>query len=256
MLSDLEFLSGSGRRAAMRRQNGYSLIEVMISVVLGLILIGSVLALVISVLQSNAETVRNTRLSQELRTLLEVVGREAERARLMADPIAIVGNPPSRTNPAVGGKNPNSFVDDDTDGCLRFAYAEPDGSSGTNNTAVTLAFRNGALFIGRTPDAALQNWTDPDGNVRQRTALMACADANVRLSSPEIQITAFVVEVLDDADVDGGQDSTKWINCNSPDSMLQVRIDGRLAADTSTTRSVTDRIRIGAADLKANANCY
>ena len=245
-------------RSAMMKPvpQGYSLIELMISVVLGLILIGSVLSLVISVMGSSAQTVTQTRLTQELRTLVEVIGREAERARLMTDPIQTVGNPPDPADPSVGAMNPNTLVDDNTDGCLRFSYAEPDGSAGTNNTAVTFALRNGALFVGRTQDAALENWTDPAGAVRRRTALVTCANAGVQLSSPEIEVTAFVVEVLDDADVDGTQDPTKWVGCAQADSILQLRLEARLAADNTVTRTVNDRIRVGSADLKVNPACY
>lgn len=231
---------------------GFSLIELMISVLLGMILIGSVLALVITVMGSNTETIRNTRLTQELRTLVEVMGREAERARLIADPFNNIGNPPVAGNPNVGATNPNALIDDDTDGCLRFSYAEPDGSAGTNNTAVTFVLRNGAVFAGRTADAPLENWTDPDGLVRRRTTLVTCANATNRLTSPELTITDLNMTVLDDADVDAND----WVDCDQPDSILLVEVVGHLANDNTVTRTVTDRIRVGSSDLKVNPACY
>lgn len=250
-----------GRPVAAGSARGFSLIEVMISVVLGLILISSVLALVVSILGSNAETIRVTRLTQELRTLVEVVGREAERARLMTDPFSVVGSPVNPTNAAnPGATNHNGLVDDSEAGCLKFSYAEPDGTSGTNNTAVTIDHRNGALFIGSVTDAVLQNWTDPDGNTRQRTTLVACDSATTRLSSPEIEVTGFVVSVLDGADlVDNTTDAAGadgWVDCDQPDSILSLTIQARLVSDTSVTRTVTDRIRIGSADLKTDPVCF
>jgi hypothetical protein len=233
----------------------------MISVVLGLILVASVLALVVSILGSNADTIRYARLTQELRTLVEVVGREAERARLMTDPFAVIGDPVNPSNVAnQGASNPNGWVDDSTAGCLRFSYAEPDGSAGTNNTAVTFALRNGALFIGSTTDAALENWTDPAANVRRRTALVACNAATTRLSSPEIEITTFTVSVLDGDDVvnntTGVAGADGWTDCDQPDSILALTVGARLTADNDVTRTVTDRVRIGSADLKTDPNCF
>lgn len=244
------------------RPSGFSLIEVMISVALGLILIGSVLTLVVASLQSNADTIRSTRLTQELRTLVEVIGREAERARFMADPLANIGNPPDPLDPTVGATNPNGLIDDSTPGCLAFSYFEPAGS-GTNNTAVTFQLRNGAIFVGRQEDAALVTWTDPDGNDRERTEHIPCGDAsiNVRLSSPEVVVTEFDVDVLDDADTVSNADGTAgtdgWVDCDQPDSILVLEISGRFAAGNDTfVRKVADRIRIGSADLKIHAGCY
>ena len=67
-------------RHAAPVQRGFSLIELMVSVVLGLLLVAAVLSLVVSVTKTNADTIRSTRLTQELRTLLEVVSREVTRA--------------------------------------------------------------------------------------------------------------------------------------------------------------------------------
>ena len=264
-------VSGSGfsRDPSCTKQTGFSLIELMISLVLGLILIGSVLTLVVSIMGSNAETIRATRLTQELRTLVEVIGREAERARFMADPLSNIGNPPDEDDPTVGAKNANGLIDDSAGDCLRFSYAEPDGTSGTNNTAVTFALRDGAIFVGRQRDAPLETWTDPDGNDRERTTLVACDDADVRLSSPEILIEAqdpadpaFVVSVLDDADAIVNEDGTAgtdgWVDCDQPDSILVLELSGKFAAGGGDdfARKVSDRIRIGSTDLKIHPSCY
>lgn len=237
------------------RNCGYSLVELMISIVLGMIVIGSVITLVVAVITTNAQTIRSTRLTQELRTLMEVIGRDAERARLMSDPISNIGNPPDPANPALGPANPNTHISDNdpTNDCLQFSYADPD--TGTNR-AVTFAFRNNAIFAGENGNAPLVNWTDPDGNVRQRTELVACNAATVRLSSPEITVSDFVVEVLDDRTAAGTEDPTLWVDCNQGDSILALQVEGSLAADADVQRRVTDRIRIGSTDLKLNPVCY
>jgi hypothetical protein len=74
----------------------------MISLVLGLIVTGAVLALIASIIRSNGETIQTTRLTQELRSLSDVLAMEVRRARGIGDPLANVGS---------GGVDPVSACD-------------------------------------------------------------------------------------------------------------------------------------------------
>jgi len=62
------------------RPKGFSLIELMIALVLGLIVIGGVLAFTMSSLRSNADFVQSTRLTQELRSSIDFISRDLRRA--------------------------------------------------------------------------------------------------------------------------------------------------------------------------------
>ena len=63
-----------------RSQQGVTLVELMIGLTLGLIVTGAAISLVASISQSNSETIRATRLTQELRSLSDIVTLEARRA--------------------------------------------------------------------------------------------------------------------------------------------------------------------------------
>lgn len=71
--------------------SGFTLIELLVSVALGLIVIGSVLALTTSMLRANAQTIATTRLTQELRAVSEIVARELRRARFQEGTILQIG---------------------------------------------------------------------------------------------------------------------------------------------------------------------
>ena len=73
------------------RSGGFTLIELMVALVVGLIVSGAAIALMVSIMKSNSETIRATRLTQELRVTAEIVSRELRRARSVTDPIANVG---------------------------------------------------------------------------------------------------------------------------------------------------------------------
>lgn len=59
---------------------GFTLVEIMVALVAGLIVSGAVLTFTLSSLRSNTEYVQATRLTQELRTSMDFVSRELRRA--------------------------------------------------------------------------------------------------------------------------------------------------------------------------------
>lgn len=121
------------RLASLPRQAGFTLIELMVAMVLGLIVIGAVLALVLSMIRSSNQTIQATRVTQELRATAAVVTSELQRAGSAADPFNIT------TTVALGAVNTG------TAGCIIYSYAD---ASGTVNRAISLS--GGAVYMGTT----------------------------------------------------------------------------------------------------------
>jgi prepilin-type N-terminal cleavage/methylation domain-containing protein len=96
-----------------RPAKGFSLVELMVGSVIGLIVIGAVTALVLSMMRSNRQTLQSTRLNQELRATLAVIANDLKRARGVEDPFTTATQPPSNFD----------VVDSLTAGCVRYAYA-------------------------------------------------------------------------------------------------------------------------------------
>src|SRR5688500_19149272 len=69
-------------------QRGFTLVEMMVALVIGLIVDGAAAAFVASIAKANSQDLQVTRLTQELRSVSEVVNREVRRARYVADPLA------------------------------------------------------------------------------------------------------------------------------------------------------------------------
>jgi Tfp pilus assembly protein PilW len=63
-----------------RRARGFGLVELMVSIVPGLVVSGAAVAFVLSTLDSNTEFVRTARLNQDLRSNMDYVNRELRRA--------------------------------------------------------------------------------------------------------------------------------------------------------------------------------
>lgn len=70
---------------------GFSLVELMVSLVAGLILIGSILTLVAANMQNNSMVVRDMRVSQESRALASVISRELRRNGYFGDSMRLIG---------------------------------------------------------------------------------------------------------------------------------------------------------------------
>lgn len=67
-------------RVPTRRDRGFSLVEMMVALVAGLIVVGSVLAFTVATVRSSSENIQATRLMQENRTVMDMFIRELRRA--------------------------------------------------------------------------------------------------------------------------------------------------------------------------------
>lgn len=63
-----------------RHQSGFTLIELMISIALGLIVITSLVYMMGATMRTNTETLRATHLNQELRSVVQMMSRDLKRA--------------------------------------------------------------------------------------------------------------------------------------------------------------------------------
>jgi prepilin-type N-terminal cleavage/methylation domain-containing protein len=226
-------------RAAPAR--GFSLVEMMISLVLGLIVVGAALTLVVSIVRANSETVQATQLTSDLRAVLGLVTKEVQRARYMSDPLTNVG----LEDLAV---NPNNVIDDDTAGCIRFSYYDAD----PNRDGSTADAANRAVAIRRNVVNGVGGIYAVAENVAVATVpatLPACTAATIRLSSPEVDITAFNPRVIDDVDAD----ADGIIDAGQEDSLIAIDITGAMVNDRSglaITRTVSERLRVGSSRLR------
>jgi Tfp pilus assembly protein PilW len=148
-------------RPRPRHNAGFSLVELMVAMVLGLIVIGAVIALVLSMIRANNQTIAATRLSQELRATAALMSADLRRAGGVQDPL---------TSATSNGGNPDTTlatINTATAGCVQYSYADAEGG---NFHAISL--QNNAV------------WMDSGA-----TAADATCDAGTRLSSPQVTIT-------------------------------------------------------------------
>jgi len=256
--------------AYKRQSRGFSLVELMISLAIGLIVVTAVLAFTLSSLTANSEYVQSTRLSQELRNSMDFISRELRRAgydenmnRYTAASTlsALVVSPFSRI-----------FVDDDADGdgtandgCVIYAYDRTGGTPGVVERArgeiraLRLAFRTvdgqtmGVLEIGEsatglTPacNGGAPTYTNYPATCNTTSGWCALTDPRV------INITGFTLDT-------SGYIVQAGTATSTPMTIREIGIglDGQLrqSADGTVTRGISSRVKVRADCLEASANC-
>jgi len=257
--------------AASRTQSGFSLVELMVSLVAGMIVVGAVLAFALSSIRSNSEYVRSTRLTQELRTNLETAAEDLRRAGFDLDAMRYIARPASFT-----GASPFSriFLNASND-CVIYAYdrADPDDAdAGVLNLengevrGVRRAVRTvNGVQVGVLEMAESASGVQPvcSGAAPDYSTTPATCSSNgwCAVSDPRvINITQF--QVVNDRPVSGGVPgliSTPGVPNLLPMQVrkMQVTLTGSLIAEPTVSRSISTDVRVRADCVRAAAatNC-
>lgn len=181
---------------------GFTLVELLIAMVISLVVSFAAISFFLSLARANSEELRVTRLTQELRAISEVVGREIRRARYVADPIGNVTQAGAGAPPQV-----NDALTINTAGnCLSLQYDSPPSETpGRIERAIYLA--NGRIFLASTTSCT----------------------GGTAISSEQVVISGLSF----DNDMTSPYDSTPV------GSFVRARISGRLASATGDLATLT-----------------
>jgi prepilin-type N-terminal cleavage/methylation domain-containing protein len=223
-------------RSPAKPSPGFTLIELMVAITLGLIVIGSLVAFTVSTVRANNENVRMTRLTQDLRTSMNLAVREVRRS----------GYDATSVTRALTTEDPSNFldltVDEDTD-CVTYTYDRDETT--TESRGFKLNTGTGALQM-KVSDTTVDcdsaaGWEDiSDPNVVEITKF-----------KPRLIETRFCGELGTYPDP---ADATKELAILARGAVrtLAVCVKGNLRADASISRYVTDVIRLRAEGLDFN----
>lgn len=217
-----------------RSMDGFTLVELLVGMAVGIIVIGAAVAFIVSSVRANSENLRSIRLTQELRALTELVGREIRRSRHVASPdlLAAIGQNPL---PASVMQYNGVLVRDngDTD-CIEFSYFIPDDNDPNTDfrPGRIIWLENARINVARYPN------TDIPASLTDFCAGAPPGTAEP-VSSAEVRITAFNLDGSDATCF--STDPTVNVNCNA----INLRIEGRLGTGADEiVRTFGQRIRI------------
>jgi len=220
------------------RRRGFSLIEMMVAVVIGMIVMGGAVSVIVAIDQANTETIQSTRINQELRALASVIGDEIKRARRMHDPLFYVGQS--------GTAATFDIVNTATAGCIVYGYQDA-----PLNDSTTSAVNNyEAIYLKTTGGVGSVVFV-------KDTAPVGCTTDGKTLNSTQLNVTDlkfFCVStdgtnVSDVANTSAADTTTVQESCSEIDMSLTAKLSSGDKYEKTISRTYVQQIfiRSGAA---------
>jgi type II secretory pathway component PulJ len=253
---------------SLKRMGGFSLVEMMVALVAGMIVLGAVLAFTVSSVRANSGYVQSTRLMQELRNISGFITSELKRAGYDENAMKYVGNP---TSTEVSVFAPMLIDETAGENCIIYAYDRQPGTPGVidlDNAEIRGIRRKTATVDGTTvgvievAESAVGVTPACDGNQPDYSQYPVACNAGsgwCPLSDPKvIDITdpvggeAFNVETAGTADESNGVRTTiLGSNFNALQQReLQITLIGALRNDMSAARTVRANVKVRADCLR------
>lgn len=211
---------------------GFSLIELMVALAAGLVVIGALLAFVVSTVRAYTDNIRLTRLTEDLRAGMNVVVRDVRRTGYDAESVtkALTSEDASRYLAMAASESP---------GCVTYTY------DGENDATESRGFRldaaTGALQM--KVAAATVDCSSPEGweNISDPAVI------EITRFVPRLAQARFCAEIGETTDPAG---NTFQVVARGSVRTLAVCMAGNLRQDQAVTRHMTDVIRLRAENVR------
>jgi prepilin peptidase dependent protein B len=222
----------------MKKQTGFTLIELMIALVLGLIILSATIGIYITTVKGSTDTINSARLNHDLESIMLLMVNDIRRAGYWGG--AIVGVD-SSTNPfTIGAAN----IQTTTPGCVLYSYDA--NSDGTPNSREYYGFKlkDGAISM-RSFDTA-ETTTDCTGsgwstftvqesvNITSLTFTPVYKCLNV---STALSYDSTCAEVATDGNLVAGQKATE-------SRQLNIVLEGELANDSNVKKTLKGTVKV------------
>jgi type II secretory pathway component PulJ len=259
------------RHAKIRAMAGFSLVEMMVALVAGMVVVGAVLAFTVSSVRANSDYVQSTRLMQELRNVTDYMTVELKRAGYDNNAMEYVANP---TSTAVSKFAPMKIDTTAGSNCIIYAYDTYNGGTGQGALDLSAgelrgirrrtATVNGVAGIGVIEVAESSASATPDCDGNQPDYSQYPVDCNTGsgwcpLSDPRtLDVQAFTVNTAGSGtDSNGVRSVAGGATFNAMQQReLQLTVTGALRSDASVTRTVRSNVKVRADCLRTNlAGC-
>lgn len=226
-----------------RRQAGLSLIELMIAMVAGLIVIGAALTFTVSTVRAYGENIRSTRLSQELRTGMNLAMRELRRA----------GYDSAAVTRVMTDATPSEFLNLSVPVSGDCIFYEYDRGEGVLGDAPANGEKRAIRYDSETKSVQM-NTTSADSNCGGPASdwvdLTDPRVVSISEFTPTLTTTRFC-SVLAKRDTSSPKDGTfdEYDLAEGAVRVVSLKLEGGLTADPGVVRQVTDSVRIRSDEL-------
>jgi Tfp pilus assembly protein PilW len=254
------------RTANPRAMAGFSLVEMMVALVAGMVVVGAVLAFTVSSVRANSDYVQSTRLMQELRNVTDYMTVELKRAGYDEGAMTYVANP---TSGAVSKFSP--MLLDTTAGanCILYAYDTYNGGAGQGDidlaagelrgirrkTTTIGGVAIGVIEVAESTSTATPACNGAQPDYTQYPVVCNAASGWCPLSDPKtLNVQTFTVNTTGSgSDSNGVRSFAGGATYNAMQQReLQLTLTGNLRSDASVTRTVRTNVKVRSDCLRAN----
>jgi type IV pilus assembly protein PilW len=213
------------------KQLGLSLMEVLVAMSISLVVTASMVALMANSLGNTARIIKMTKLTDDMRTAMQMMSRDVRRSSYTATAVYCYGNPDCGSDSRVTLAGPISFSEDND--CFTFLMDRDHNGHATDNDAG--GFRRGLSGgVG-----VIEMWVG--GNAPN----CAATDTNwVVITNPDdMDITSFVVNDALSYTEEVNNDGAGTIISHKVRRIL-MNMQGRLVVDPGISREIEDVINV------------
>lgn len=217
------------RPRAARPMQGFSLVELMIAVVLGMIVIAGVIQVFVGSARSNTELLRMTRLEEELSAIMTLMSADIRRAGFNT-----AANNPG--NVGAGWVNDMAPVLVTGDDCIRYIY-DSEGNANAADINNRFGFRlNGSVIEMFTNQG---DWTCGGAN-----GWLPASSANVvTINDLEFALTEQCINATNNARTCAAGSALPGDTLVTT-RFVDITLDGQLATDALVRRNLQESVRI------------
>jgi len=208
----------------VNKQKGFSLIEIMISLTLGLIVIGGALSIYISTIRSSSDTIKSAHLNYDLGMAMSLMTNDIKRAGYWGG--AVIGAN-SMLNPFTAETSLTIGTKISANDCILYTY------DADNSGALTPADQTDDVDAGEYYGfRRFKNTTTGTYTIQMRSSNVACGDTGSGWSSItdentiNIKAVQFSFESLDSADNSSPCTDTALSTCLTATSRCYNSTDG------------------------------
>lgn len=203
-----------------RNNEGFSLVELMVSIALGLFVVIGVLSIFATTAKSNHDTLKATRLHQDLRAVMDLMARDIRRAGYWRTAISSVdGGPqnPFRLN------DPGKLTGQPEDSCLTYSYDLNGDMNIDSNENHGFRLNTGSVQMAKSDgDCNNGDWervTDQEAST---------------ITGLEFAVNSRLLNV------DGASNAAGTIRVRE----VKIELSGELKDDSSVSRTLTQTVRV------------
>ncbi|WP_340121141.1 prepilin-type N-terminal cleavage/methylation domain-containing protein [Methylobacter svalbardensis] len=200
-----------------KTQRGFTLIELMISMVIGLIILAAVIGMFVSMVKADNDYLKSVRLNQELRSVMSLITRDLRRSGY---------NGLAATHVIAGTANPFELMAT-TATSVNFAYdVNNDGINDCDSERFGFRLNSGAIQSGGYTSSCVATWQNiTDENLVEITAF-SVSDPDLVGDDPEETVTP-------------GKTSAGITT-----HQITIELTGQLVRDTSVRRTIAETVEI------------